>query len=128
MTDLNAPYLSEASACRNGRPFKVPTSAINLATAALVHTATSDPDSWDVVTIEACNINLTTNRLLAIQWGGDTTDDTVPITVLFQTNGVAIDRRRIRGGLPIKVWEAAASGDLRVHVQVETYKEPRKAQ
>lgn len=129
MTDLNNPTLSEASACRNGRPFKVPTSAINLATAALVHTATSDPDSWDVVTVEVTNIDVTpNNHLLAIQWGGDTTDDTVAVTALFQTNAVAIDRRRIRGGLPIKVWEAAASGMLRVHVQVETYKEPRKAQ
>lgn len=127
MADLNNPYFSEASACKNGRPFKVPTSAVSLATAATVHTATSDPDAWDVVTIEVTNINLTTNRLLAIQWGGDTTDDTVAVTVLFQTNMVAIDRRRIRGGLPIKVWEAAASGELRVHVQVETYKEPRKA-
>lgn len=128
MAKLDEPLLVESAYALNGRQVGIPAAAAAIGTSVPLHVATNDPDYWDVLTIE-CSNNTATPRVLGIQWGGGTTgtaDDTVSVPVPAQTTVVAIDQRRIRGGLIVTGWNGAAIVGLTCYVQVDRYKEVRQ--
>lgn len=123
--DLNAPVFVENPYGLGGTQIIITAAAANIGTAVPLFLGDVDPNAWYVVTIEVSNLNAA-SKVLAIQWGSTDTKDTVAVTVPGQVNTVAIDQRRIRGGLLISGWEGTVhDGALRCHVQIEKYIEPR---
>lgn len=119
--DLDKPTLLGGSELPNGTQVNL-TGAGAVGSAILLHRATSELDEFDEVTIECCNQNAGGTRVLAIQWGGVATSDIVAVQVPVQSNVIAVDRRRIKGGLPISVWCGATPGDLNVYIEIARYK------
>jgi hypothetical protein len=115
--DLNNPVFAQATNGQNGKLIVVVATA---SPGTLLHTATTDPGVWDVVTITASNRD-TIVRTLIIEWGGVTTGDQFAIQLPIQGITTVIDQLRIRGGLNIRAYGSVASV-INLHVQVEQYK------
>lgn len=80
-------------------------------------TESSSGEVWDVITIEACNID-TTNRVLTVAWGGVATKDLVMFTLAPREGRVPIIiKGRLKRGLPVSAW-ASAADKINVYVEV----------
>ena len=80
-------------------------------------TESNSGEQWDVITIEACNID-SSNRVLTIAWGGIATKDLVLFTMAPREGRVPIIiKGRLKRGLEIRAW-ASVADKINVYVEV----------
>jgi len=81
-------------------------------------TESSSGEVWDVITIEACNIDASSNRTITVAWGGLATKDLVMYTLPIREGRVpVIIKGRLKRGLEVRAW-ASAADKINVYVEV----------
>lgn len=115
--DTSKPIIVPASGSPNGKQIKIAPTATP---GTELHKAVEGTDSWDVVTVEACNTSGAA-VVLTVEFGGVAVDDQIKVSI---TNSAApvvvVNQRWINNGLVIRAF-AATTNVINVYVSVMRY-------